>query len=644
MVKVRRIVATSLFLLALSGAASPPKDWRDLNHNGRLDRYEDSRAPIDARIENLLGQMTLAEKAGMLLHGTLPTPGSSIGFAGTIYDADATAKLLNDRHISSFITRLVVSPSELAAQNNAVQKLAEVGRLGIPATISTDPRHHFQATLGASTTGGGFSLWSDTLGFAALGDADTVRRFGDIARQEYRAVGIHMALSPQADLATEPRWPRFAATFGSDPAEVSRLAGAYVEGFQHGRSGVKPDGVATVVKHWVGYGAQPEGFDGHNYYGRNATLSDASFAQHIRAFDDSLAARSAGVMPTYVIVHGPKIAGQPIEPVAAGFNKQMLTGLLRGQKKYRGLIVSDWSITRDCPQACMAPDATNPQTPASIGTPWGMEAADKTTRFAKGIEAGIDQFGGADDPAPILDAVAKGHVSEKRIDESARRVLRLKFELGLFDNPYVDEATAARIVGSREAQAEGDAVQRASQVLLRNDKATLPVAPGKRIWLYGVDAAAARAAGFTVVDDPALADVALVRTATPFETLHPHHFFGARQHEGRLDFRAADKDVQAIARGSDHVPTIVAVEMDRPAILTAIEPMARALIVTFGASDAAVLDVVTGRAVAKGRLPFSLPRSMADVEAQRPDLPDDGPPPAYPRGAGILLKAAASRD
>ncbi|NML09516.1 glycoside hydrolase family 3 protein [Sphingobium sp. AR-3-1] len=644
MVSPRRIAAASLFVLALGGAAAPHKDWRDLNHNGRLDRYEDVRAPIDTRVEDLLGQMTLAEKAGMLLHGTLPTPGSSIGFAGKVYDADATAKLLNERHISSFITRLVVSPSELAAQNNAVQKLAEASRLGIPATISTDPRHHFQATLGASTTGGGFSLWPDTLGFAALGDADTVRRFGDIARQEYRAVGIHMALSPQADLATEPRWPRFAATFGSDPAEVSRLAGAYVEGFQHGRTGVRPDGVATVVKHWVGYGAEPEGFDGHNYYGRNAKLSDAAFAQHVRAFDDSLAVRSAGVMPTYVIVHGPKIAGKPIEPVAAGFNKQLLTGLLRGEKAYSGLIVSDWSITRDCPQACVAPDAANPQTPASIGTPWGMETADKTARFAKGIEAGIDQFGGADDPAPILDAVARGLVSETRIDESVRRVLRLKFEQGLFDNPYVNEAAAARIVGNPQAQQQADAVQRASQVLLRNDRATLPVAPGKRIWLHNVDAAAARAAGFVVVDDPAQADIALVRTATPFETLHPHHFFGARQHEGRLDFRADDKNVQAIARASAHVPTIVAVEMDRPAILTAIEPMVRALIVTFGASDAAVLDVVTGRAVAKGRLPFSLPRSMADVEAQSPDLPDDGPPPAYPRGAGLLLKAAASRE
>lgn len=641
MVSARRIAAASLFVLALGGAASPPKGWRDLNHNGRLDPYEDARAPIDARVEDLLKQMTLAEKAGMLLHGTLPTPGSAIGFAGKAYDADATAKLLNDRHISSFITRLVVSPSELAAQNNAVQKLAEASRLGIPATISTDPRHHFQATLGASTTGGGFSLWPDTLGFAALGDTETVRRFGDIARQEYRAVGIHMALSPQADLATEPRWPRFAATFGSDPAEVSRLAGAYVDGFQHGRAGVQPDGVATVVKHWVGYGAEPEGFDGHNHYGRNAPLTDASFAQHIRAFDDSLAAHSAGVMPTYVIVHGPNIAGQPIEPVAAGFNKQMLTGLLRGEKGFSGLIVSDWSITNDCPQACMAPDAANPQTPASIGTPWGMETADKTTRFAKGLNAGIDQFGGANDPAPILDAVARKLVSEKRIDDSVRRVLRLKFEQGLFDNPYVDEAAAARIVGNPQAQAEADTVQRASQVLLRNDKATLPVAPGKRIWLHNVDAAAARAAGFTVVEDPAQADIALVRTATPFETLHPHHFFGARQHEGRLDFRAEDKDVQAIARASAHAPTVVAVEMDRPAILTAIEPMARAILVTFGASDAALLDVVTGRAIAKGHMPFSLPHSMADVEAQSPDLPDDGPAPAYPRGAGIILKASA---
>lgn len=163
-----------------------------------------------------------------------------------------------------------------------------------------------------------------------------MQRFGDIARQEYRAVGIHMALSPQADIGVEPRWARFGATFGSDPALISRLAGAYVAGFQGGRTGVREDGVATIVKHWVGYGAEPEGFDGHNYYGRNVTLSDAEFARHVRAFDGALAVKSAGVMPTYVIVQGPKIAGKPLDPVGAGFSKQLLTELLRREKGFGG--------------------------------------------------------------------------------------------------------------------------------------------------------------------------------------------------------------------------------------------------------------------------------------------------------------------
>ena len=249
MVGLGKWLAASVGVFTLSAAAAPQPGWRDLNHNGRLDPYEDKSAPIDQRVEDLLGRMTLAEKAGLMLHGTLPTPGSSIGFAGQVYDQAATTRLMRDRHISSFIPRLVVPPAQLAAQNNAVQKLAEAGRLGIPATISTDPRHHFQATLGASTTGGGFSLWPDMLGFAALNDPAVTRRFGDIARAEYRAVGIHMALSPQADLATEPRWARFSATFGSDPDTVSRLAGAYVEGFQQGANGVTAQGVATVVKH-----------------------------------------------------------------------------------------------------------------------------------------------------------------------------------------------------------------------------------------------------------------------------------------------------------------------------------------------------------------------------------------------------------
>jgi beta-glucosidase len=619
----------------LSGSEIEAPAWRDLNHDGVLDPYEDVRLPIAERVENLLGQMTLEEKVGSMVHASLPAADSPIGASSQGYDMPRVTAMVKSGHISSFITRLVMPPQELARQNNQVQKIAEGTRLGIPVLVSTDPRHHFQATLGASTTGGGFTLWPDTLGFAALGSADLVRRFGDIARREYRAVGIHMALSPQADVGSEPRWSRFSATFGSDPDTISRLAGAYVEGFQGGKNGVTRDGVATVVKHWVGYGAEPEGFDGHNRYGRNVYLSQASFADHTRAFDGALAAGSAGVMPSYVVIHGPRVGGKALEPVGAGFNRQLLSDLLRGEKGFRGLIVSDWSITRDCPAACLAPTADDPQTAPAIGMPWGVERLSVVERFAKGVDAGIDQFGGVEEAGPILAAVRQGLLSEARIDASVRRILTLKFELGLFEDPFVDEQNARSVVGNSEWQIEADRAQRESQILLRNEGSLLPLPAGKKLWLYGADPAVALAAGYIVVDDPAAADVALIRVATPFERLHPNHFFGSRQHEGRLDFRADDPGVQALTRVARHVPTILAVEMDRPAILTEVARSSKALLVNFGTSDAALFDVISGRATACGRLPFALPSSMEAVRQQQSDLPDDDRSPLFQRGDGL---------
>lgn len=263
-----------------------------------------------------------------------------------------------------------------------------------------------------------------------------------------------------------------------------------------------------------------------------------------------------------------------------------------------------------------------------------MEGLSQVQRFAKGVEAGLDQFGGVDDPAALLAAVREGKLSEERIDESVRRILWLKFELGLFDDPYVDPDRAGTVVGDQKFQAEAAAAQRRSQVLLENRGNLLPLKPSK-VWLYQVDADVARAAGFTVVDNPAQADVAIIRTRTPFEKLHPHHFFGARQHEGRLDFRDGDADYEAIKKIAPALPTVVVVDMDRPAILTNIKDKAGALLVTFGASDGAVMDVVAGRARAEGRLPFELPSSMMAVEKQNPALPDDSNQPLYARGAGI---------
>jgi beta-glucosidase len=620
------------------GDAAPA--YRDLNNNGLLDPYEDARLRDDQRTTDLIGRMTLDEKVGTLLHGTLPAIGNPFGSSDKGYDLPAIEALIRERGITSMISRLSVPPAQFAAQNNAVQRLAERSRLGIPVTISTDPRNHFSVVAGASVAASGFTQWPEPLGLAALGDADLVRRFGAIAAREYRAVGLHMALSPQADLATEPRWSRALATFGADPETVSRLAGAYVEGFQGSAQGVTRTGVATVVKHFVGYGAEPEGFDAHNAYGATVKLTNKSFAQHLAAFEGPLKARSAGVMPMYAIVSGVTLNGRPLVPVAAGYNAKLLQGLLRKRLGYQGIVISDWGIASDCPQACLAPTSQQPQGPGAIGMPWGVEHLSIDNRLAKGVSSGIDQFGGFDQPAPLRAAVNAGKITVRQLEDAVRRVLMVKFRLGLFDNPFVNEGAAARIVGAPEAVAQAARAQREAQVLLENGSATLPLASARRkVWLFGVDATAAAAAGLQVVTDPKQADVALIRMAAPLEKLHPNHFFGAMQNEGRLDYRDGDPAYEALKSVSNRLPVVVAVDLDRPAILSNVRDKANAIIGLYGASDAALLDVVIGRAVARGRLPIELPRSMAAVQAQRPDLPNDSRDPLYQVGAGLQGRA-----
>ena len=253
--------------------------FRDLDRNGKLDPYEDWRLAPEVRARDLAARMTLAEKAGTMMHGTARTSGAGIPGAGAAYDTIADRTLIDSAKITSMITRLGGEPASIAAQNNALQEIAERTRLGIPVTISTDPRNHFADVVGQTVVTPKFSQWPEALGLAAIGDAALVRRFGDIARQEYRAVGIQMALSPQADVATEPRWGRISGTFGEDADLARRLVRAYVTGFQHGASGVDSVGVATVVKHWAGYGAAREGLDSHSYYGRYATFGAATGAR-----------------------------------------------------------------------------------------------------------------------------------------------------------------------------------------------------------------------------------------------------------------------------------------------------------------------------------------------------------------------------
>ena len=611
--------------------------FRDLNRNGALDPYEDWRlAPAD-RAKALLAMMTVAEKAGQLLHGNAigDTP---YGVPPNGYNEGMIAGAINGQHITSFISLLSLPPEDLAKANNKLQLLAENTRLAIPVVISSDPRHHFQETEGASISAEGFSQFPEPLGFAAIDETEVTRQFADIVRREYRAVGIAQALSPQADLATEPRWPRINGTFGEDATVATRMVAAYIAGIQGGNDGIGSKSVASVVKHWVGYGAAKEGLDAHNYYGRYADLSTDQLEYHIQPFTGAFNNQVAGVMPAYPIFKGLEIQGREIPEVATAFNRPMLK-LLREEYGFNGIVLSDWAVTNDCGDICKYGFSAD-ERPSfrGISTAWGVEDVPQAQRFALALDAGVDQFGGVLDATPLLAAFEQGLITEARIDESALRILTQTFTLGLFDAPFVYSDVAVALVGNDESTQLALKTQAQSSVLLKNSRDLLPLIPTKTknvFLINAIDSRPFKSAGFTVVDSPEMADIAIVKLAAPYQTLYPNFFFGSIQHDGSLAFADDDQTLQAMRDISKQVPVVASIYLDRPAVLTPLRDISSAFLVNFGLSDQALVDVLTGKQKALGRLPFELPSSMAEVVKQRADTPSDTDNPLYPLGHNI---------
>ncbi|WP_022893745.1 glycoside hydrolase family 3 protein [Agromyces subbeticus] len=592
---------------------------------GDLDlRYRDASLPVAERVEILLSQMTLEEKAGLFFQTMI-----AAGEDGTLSQGDdmfglpATDDYVAGRLMNHFNVLQTPPTAELIAEwHNRLQEAAAATRLGIPVTISTDPRHSYTDNPLSGMLTGSFSVWPETMGLAAIGDEALVERFGDIARQEYTAVGIRVALHPQIDLATEPRWSRALQTFGEDVELASRLGAAYIRGFQGAELG--PDSVATMTKHFPGGGPQKDGEDPHFAHGREQVYPGGEFELHLKPFEAAFEAGTSQIMPYYGMP-----VGTEYEEVGFGFNKSVITGLLRERYGFDGIVCTDWGLINDA-------SIMGASFPARA---WGVEHLSPRERMKKVIDAGADQFGGEAAPDMLVELVRSGEITEARLDVSARRLLREKFVLGLFDNPYVDVERAKRVVGSPEFVAAGEAAQRAAITLLVNREQTdasgatrpaLPLARGLRLYVEGIEPEIAAEYG-DVVASPAEADVAILRLSAPFEERPT--FFENFFHSGSLDFSA--DQIAHVREVADAVPTVVDVFLDRPAILTPIVDELAALTANWGASPRAVLDVLTGAAAPQGKLPFDLPRSMAAVEANRPDVPFDTADPLFRFGHGL---------
>ena len=579
----------------------------------------DSTLPVEHRIELLLAEMTVEEKAGLLF--LTPITATDIDETNSFFGSPPTRDYLDGRHMTHFC---VMGPTpdarEFAEWHNALQRAAAATRLGIPVTLSTDPRNSFSDNPGAAVMAGPFSQWPEAIGLAAIGDEALVERFADIARQEYTAVGLRVALHPQIDLATEPRWARQAATFGEDAELSGRLAAAYIRGFQGESFGV--GSVSTMTKHFPGGGPQKDGEDPHWSYGSDQVYPGGQFELHLKPFEEAISAGTRQMMPYYG-----KPVGTEYEEVGFGFNKAIVTGLLRERYGFDGLVCTDFGLITD---GFIFGEAF----PARA---WGVEHLTPRERVKKVLDAGADQFGGEACPELVLDLVSADDVTEERLDVSVRRILREKFDMGLFEAPFVDPDAAAAIVGSAEFRAAGESAQRAAITVLTNESLDgntpiLPLNGRLKLYVEGIDVELAAQYG-EVVASPEAADAAILRLQAPFEerATRFENFF----HAGSLEF-AADvvEHVRAVAAA---VPTIVDVYADRPAILEPIVETAAAVTVNWGANAGAILDVLTGAAEPKGRLPFDLPRSTAAVEASRPDVPFDTVDPLFRFGHGLTL-------
>lgn len=531
--------------------------FKDLNGNGKLDIYEDWRQPIEKRVDDLVSKLSIEEIAGLMLysnHEAIPATSYDISnYNGRPYAesgahpcdlSDNQKRFLKEDYLRHVLITIIESPEVAAHWNNNIQAYVEGLGHGIPANNSSDPRHSARSDAEFNAGGGGkISMWPGSLGLAATFSPQLVKRFGEIASEEYRALGFSTALSPQVDIATDPRWYRCQGTLGEDPKLAADLARAYCDGFQTSlgkeeiANGWGFKSVNTMVKHWPGGGSCEAGRDAHYGFGKYAVYPNHNFALHKIPFTegafklDGKTKMASAVMPYYTISYG-----QGSDTVANSYDADIITRQLREEAHYDGVICTDWMVTAD-----------EKHPGIHSGKPWGVEHLSVAQRHYKALMAGVDQFGGNNDKVPVLEAYKIG-VKEhgepwmlNRMRTSARRLLLNIFRTGLFENPYLDPIHTAKTVGCPAFMVEGYEAQVKSIVMLKNHASTLPIQSGisamskKKVYIPTRHVPAYRgfwgniieaqdikpvsnelaSRYFTVVDKPEDADLAIVFIESP---------------------------------------------------------------------------------------------------------------------------------
>jgi beta-glucosidase len=631
--------------------------FKDLNHNGALDPYEDWRLPVEKRVSDLVSKMSLVEKAGLMQI--------------TSFNAGALDDYINKRHIRYVILRDNLNARETAARANAAQQNAEASRLGIPLVFTSNPRNHAgnnEVYEQAPGSDGAFSIWPGSLGLAATNDLTLIRDFARMIRAEWRAAGIRKMYGYQIDVATEPRWYRIQTTFGESPKLNADIARELVLGLQGRRLG--PESVALTIKHFPGDGAVDRGLDPHNAWGQWAVYPTPGsfFKYQLPPFQAAVDAGTSSIMSFYNVPSNAKSGHQfpsawwpgdrqQFEEVAGAYNPAILDQLLRRRMGFKGYVNTDSGVLG--------------------ANAFGVENLTLSQRFAKGVRAGVAIFSDNSNPQGLIDAVNQHLLEEAELNGPVTLLLTEVFQLGLFENPYTDPETALAIANSEATAARAREAHRKSIVLLRNDRKTLPIADRTRIYAevlaqpaagggggfggrgpagnpgvaFDPNAVAGRGEGnpgrgaergagrggpqadpsaagtaslkallakdasVQIVDSLEQADVALLWLRPSVNQRAEHDY--ADIVLGPL----TGIDVAKVKRIEAAKPTVLAINMTVPWVINDVEPGAAAVVATFDVKAQALLDVIRGRFRPAGKLPLTIPADQVAVEKNAPDVP-----------------------
>ena len=581
--------------------------FKDMNKNGQLDPYEDWRLTAEERAENLLSLMSDKAKAAQMAHMTLVTLKES---------------WFNDLDIGFALTYTYFAESKDTAveKMNYIQALCEESELGIPVVFSMD------SVIGASWING-TTILPDAVTLAAAGDAELVRELADIQRQEMKALGVRMSLSPNADLATDPRWGRNQETYGEDVDTAKAMVVAAVTGLQGGTEGIQADSVMACVKHFPGSGPQTGGVDGSPL-----VFDEETFALHLSVFEAAMTANPASVMP-YGYSTVPYLGGDAADNYAHE-SSVVMNDVLRGQLGYTGIIQTDWGLNH-----------------------------------IVAMQAGADVMGGMGqrDISRMVDSV-----DPELLTDRCRRLLLAKFQLGVFENPFVDAQEAAEVVGSQAHYAKAlEAAQRAMTLVKYEGQTALE---GQRIIVAGslaenvdalssgwkissetglitegksiLDAIRARAgeANVTYIGD----DVSAVAASYPAGTTAIVVVGEASgTHEpawgtATLEFPSEQLNLLN-ALDASGVNVVAVVLMNRAYVMTPVDNVSDAVLIAYRpgvtAGAEAVAHALFGDSAIAGTLPWQIPATMDQVLLQREDLPKDIESPLYEYGFGIEVAA-----